>query len=443
MMPKLFRAGLAAVAFVALTATAAGAAEERPRKYSTLRLCDPTACYVAWSVVDSDHDGVCDADELRAGTDPYDPASRPGLELIAELLNARQLPSFEYGLASLVLVPAEIMKVRQELGVDLLGAFPVHQRADTLTRLGISAEKLAEYGISPDRDGFALGLDGLRPADAPAEVRVSGIKVSLISGGGAKSPLNHVHGGGVVDVDTAWGGRTVRTYADESKEIITPIKDGVSKEIIDSEGDTVGTIVTQGYSTKEGTTEVVFEDVQVLDSDDNLIQSTHTEQVLEADGSQTTYTSTTEYVRDEDGNLMGTRTTETTEYTSGDGSTHSTTTTTTVCDASGTQCSKQTHYLDPEQAYNVMVTQEMVDATLRLRGAAINVVPGWNAPGMEEQPEDPRNPTTIMLVDGTVGELFVLTEPKRITTAQPEGHPDLPSPIIAAPPGVGGCDGLC
>jgi hypothetical protein len=444
-MRKLFRASSAAVVFAALTAgvvAPAGAVEEQPRKYSTLRLCDASACYVVWSVVDSDHDGVCDADELRAGTDPYDPASRPGLKLIAELLTARELPSFEYGLASLVVFPAEIMKAREEPGVDLLSAFPVHERADTLTRLGISGDQLTKFGISPEHGGFALGLEGLASADTPTGVRVSGIEVSLISGG-AKNPRNHVFGGGVVDTDTNWRGDTVRIYADGSKQTVTPIKDGVSIETTDKNGDKVGTTVDQGYSVKVGTAEVVYHTVKVLDSNDNLVLSTSTEYVKEADGSETTYTVTTEYVRDDDGNLLGTTTTETTEYTSGDKSQHSTTTTTTVCDASGKQCTSTTEYVDPEQAYNVMVTQEMVDGALRLRGAAINVVPGWNAPGMEEQPEDPRNPTTIMLVDGTVGELFMLTEPKRVTTAQPEGRPDLPSPKDAGPRPEGGCNGLC
>ena len=37
------------------------------QKVATLRnarICDPTGCYFAWNVVDSDGDGVVDADEL-------------------------------------------------------------------------------------------------------------------------------------------------------------------------------------------------------------------------------------------------------------------------------------------------------------------------------------------------------------------------------------------
>lgn len=448
MMRKLSRAGLTTAVVAALAAfmiTPAAAVEEPTKKYSTLRLCDPTACYVAWSVVDSDHDGVCDADELQAGTDPYDAASRPGLKLIAELLIDRKLPSFEYGLAYLVAIPAEIIKAREELGVDPLGAFPVNGRADALTRMGISGEQLSKFGISPDHSGFSLGLEGIEPDGKSPGFRVNGIEASLISAG-AKDPRNHVFGGGVVERYTDWWGRDVRVYGDGSKETVTHTKYGASTEITDSKGDKAGTKTVEGSSHMEGSTEVVNQDETILDSDGNLIGSKSTEYRKEKDGSSTTTTVETQYIRDDDGKLMGSVATTTTEHTSSSGA-NSTTTTTSVCDSSGTQCTKYTdttEYVDPEQAYNSMVTQEVVDGVLRLRGAAVNVVPGWNAPGMEEQPENPLNPPTIMLIDGTVGELFLLTEPMRVTKAQPEGHPGLPSPRDAGtPPAGGGCEGLC
>ncbi|WP_155370686.1 thrombospondin type 3 repeat-containing protein [Catellatospora vulcania] len=448
MMRKLFGAGLATGVFVTLTASVvapAGAVEEPTRKYSTLRLCDPTACYIAWSVVDSDHDGVCDADELQAGTDPYDPASRPGLELIAELLIDRKLPSFEYGLASLVAFPAEIIKARDALGVDPLGAFPLHERADALTRMGISGDQLSKFGISAERSGFSIGLDGIKPDGTPPGTRVNGMDASLISAG-AKDPRNHVFGGGIVNSEKDWWGNTVDTYGDGSTRTTTPIDRGVRIKITDKEGDKAGTIVKHGGTVHEGNTEVTYSNEDVLDSDGNLLQSKDVEHRKEKDGSSTTTTTTTDYVRDGDGKVMGTVTVTVTESTSSSGAT-SKTTNTAVCDASGKQCTNYpdtTEYVDPEQAYNSMVTQEMVDGVLRLRGAAINVVEGWNAPGMEEDPENPQNPPTIMLIDGTVGELFLLAEPKRITQAQPEGHPGLPSPKDAGPPPAGsGCDGLC
>lgn len=447
MMRNLFRAGLVTAMVAVLAAnvsTAAGAVEERAAEYSTLRLCDPTACYVAWWVVDSDHDGVCDADELQAGTDPYDATSRPGLTLIAELLVDRKLPSFEYGLAALVAIPADIIKAREALGVDPLGAFPLHERADALTRMGISGEQLSKFGISPERSGFSLGLDGIEPDGNRPGVRVGGIEAALISAG-AKDPREHVSRGGVVDTYKDWWGRDVRVYGDGSKETVTRTKYGTSTEITDAQGNKAGTRTSEGGSHMEGSTEVVNKDDNFFDSDGNLVGSKSSEYRKEKDGSSTEVTVVTEYVRDEDGNLMGSVSTRTTERTSSSGAT-SKTTTTSVCDSTGKQCTNYTEttkYVDPEQAYHAMVTQEMVDGVLRLRGAAINVVPGWNAPGMEEEPQNPANPTTIMLVDGTVGELFLLTEPKRVAQAQPEGHPGLPSPRDAGTPPVSGCEGLC
>lgn len=446
MMRNLFRAGLVTALVAALAVhviTPAAAVEEPTEKYSTLRLCDPTACYVAWSVVDSDHDGVCDADELQAGTDPYDPASKPGLTLIAELLIDRKLPSFEYGLAAMVAIPAEIIEAREALGVDPLGAFPLHERADALTRMGISKDQLSKFGISAERSGFSLGVEGIGPDEKPG-VRLTNIKTSLISAG-AKDPRDHVFGGGVVDRYKDWFGRDVRVYGDGSKEKVTHEKYGTSTEITDKDGNDVGTRTSHGESHMEGSTEVVNKEESVLDSDGNLLQTKNTEYRKNKDGSSTEVTVVTEYIRDEDGNLMGSTSTRTTERTSSSGST-STTTTTTVCDSTGKQCTNysSTKYVDPEQAYSVMVTQEDVDGVLRLRGAAVKVVEGWNAPDMDGDPENPNNPSTIMLIDGTVGELFLLTEPKRTVKAEPEYHPDLPSPRDAGtPPSGGGCEGLC
>jgi len=450
MMRRLFGAGLVTGVFVALTAgvgTPAGAVEKPTKYYSTLRLCDPTACYVAWSVVDSDHDGVCDADELQAGSDPYDAASRPGLKLIIDLLIDRKLPSFEYGFASMLAIPAEIIKARETLGVDPLGAFPVNERADALTRMGISADQLSKFGISPDHSGFSLGLEGIEPDGNGklADFRIGGIEASLISED-AKDPRNHVFGGGVVDRYTTWTGKDVRVYGDGSRETVTHTSHGTSTEITDSEGNNAGTRTSEGGSHMEGTTEVVNLDEKFLDSDGNLIGSKSMEYRKEKNGSSTEVTVETQYIRDGDGKLVGSTATTTTEHTSSSGAT-STTTTTTVCDSTGKQCTSTTDtkkYADPEQAYNSMVTQETVDGVLRLRGAAVNVVPGWSAPGMGEQPTAPLKLSTIMLIDGTVGELFVLTEPNLVTQAQPEGHPGLPSPRDAGkPPGGGGCEGLC
>ncbi|MFD0593271.1 hypothetical protein ACFQZ4_12535 [Catellatospora coxensis] len=94
-----------------------------------------------------------------------------------------------------------------------------------------------------------------------------------------------------------------------------------------------------------------------------------------------------------------------------------------------------------------MVTEEMVDGVLRLRGAAVDVVQGWHAPGTDGTPDDVRDPSTIMLVDDTAGDVFLLVEPTRLAAMPlPESRPDLPDPMDRVPPtvpGTGGCGGLC
>lgn len=156
------------------------------------RLCDPTGCYMAWRVVDSDGDGVCDADELVAGTDPYDPLSKPSLRVVAELGGKSTLPSFEAGLGVFAVYPEQMQAMLQEYykgygkGVlEQLAAFPLHhERGDALSRAGISVQLLADNGIDPDRDGFTIGLD--RPTDSKLPGRrVGGIEMRLVSADGA------------------------------------------------------------------------------------------------------------------------------------------------------------------------------------------------------------------------------------------------------------------
>ena len=60
-----------------------------------VRMCDLSGCYIAWRVVDSDGDGVSDADELVAGSNPHDAASVPSLKLVATLAGKSTLPSFK------------------------------------------------------------------------------------------------------------------------------------------------------------------------------------------------------------------------------------------------------------------------------------------------------------------------------------------------------------
>lgn len=162
------------------------------RTLAVARLCDPTGCYMAWRVVDSDGDGVCDADELVAGTDPHDPLSKPSLRVVAELGGKSTLPSFEAGLGVFAVYPEQMQAMLQSYykghGKDVLEqltAFPLHHaRGDALSRAGISARLLADNGIDPDRDGFTIGLDRPTASNLPGR-RVGGIEMRLVSADGA------------------------------------------------------------------------------------------------------------------------------------------------------------------------------------------------------------------------------------------------------------------
>ncbi len=147
-----------------------------------IRVCDLSACYYAWNVVDSDGDGYNDADEVVAGTDPYDPKSRPGLSLIVDLIGAQLLPTFEFGVGKIIVNPAELQAELEARGggqESPLAAFPLGDRKDAFTRLGLDTELLAEHGYDAGFDGLTLVL-GRDDKDAPVR-RVGGVDVSLIS----------------------------------------------------------------------------------------------------------------------------------------------------------------------------------------------------------------------------------------------------------------------
>jgi hypothetical protein len=191
------------------SASSFGAEEITEPRYS--RICDASGCYLAWDVVDSDHDGVCDADELVAGTDPYDPRSKPSLRVIAEVSGKNRLPSFEAGLGAFFIYPETLQAFVAARVKDPVTAFSGFERADSLARMGISAELLKQNGIDAQRDGFTIGIDHDTDTGMPGR-RVGGIKVDLMSDEDDPVPLPDLHGGKVKD-ETLDGDHFI-TYAD-------------------------------------------------------------------------------------------------------------------------------------------------------------------------------------------------------------------------------------
>lgn len=153
-----------------------------------LRVCDLSACYYVWNVVDSDDDGYNDADEIVAGSDPYDPKSTPGLSLIVDLIGAQMLPTFEFGVGKIVLNPAELQAELEAHGGGTespLAAFPLGERKDGLTRMGLDTELLAKHGYDAEFDGLTLVLQN-NPKSGLPERRVGGVRVDLISADGGE-----------------------------------------------------------------------------------------------------------------------------------------------------------------------------------------------------------------------------------------------------------------
>lgn len=443
--------GLTAALATLTTASPAHAADPLPGRHGELRLCDPTACYVAWQVVDSDHDGVCDADELAAGTDPYDPASLPGMPQLVELTVGRGLPSFEAGLAVLTMLPPELLDLREvRSGLPQLGGLSVPTRGELLKRLGISTDLLAEYGISPDRDGLTVGLDTVGSKDAPPGVRVAGIDMSLLAAGTYES-VPFVKNGGVFLIrPNSAGDGHITDFVDGSRDESHQDAYGVTIQHTNADGSRGETRLIQTRDTSDGTTRSHTEKATVTEAGGNVKTVTMTETHELSDGAASILTVTKEFIRDQNGNVTGTVVTTTVSYRSADGEYSSSAKTVESCDADGKNCTEVSYeyqdsdtvddggYVDPD-AGPTIVTEEMVDGALRTRGAAVTVVEGWTPPKVDGSPVDPKHVGGVILVAPDLAEQYLLVGPARVTTAQPEARPDLPNPREAAPQTGGGC----
>jgi hypothetical protein len=183
----LVSAVLLALGSIAVSAPAR--AEDPPLRH--VRVCDTSACYTAWGVVDSDDDGFSDADEIVAGSDPFDPKSRPPLPLIVDLIGAQMLPTFEFGVGKITVKPAELQAELEARGggESPLAAFPLGQRKDAMTRLGLNTDLLAEHGYNAEFDGLTLVRE---ENDGVPARRVGGVDIRLISAGDDEPPVNDV-----------------------------------------------------------------------------------------------------------------------------------------------------------------------------------------------------------------------------------------------------------
>jgi hypothetical protein len=424
------------------------AADERTGYLGQVRLCDSTGCYLAWSVVDSDHDGVSDADELMAGTDPYNPASRPLLAPLVELAQDRRLPSFEAGLGSFVAFPAEIIEARDKFVNDPLAAFPVNTRGDTLTKLGISVKQLTEYGIDPSRDGFTIGLEGPAADGSTPAARIGGIDARLISAG--SDAVSTAHGGVKSDWTVADGDKNsrTRTFNDgvSETETIDPATGDKTNSMTNPDGSAAGP-TTQSRDYMDGDVQVHEEKTIDFDENGNVSAVSYVTTHFYKDGSSSTLTEATFFARDEQGNVTSQLKVDMVEHTNADGS-YTAGATTSECGADGTNCTEigtETvgEYINSD-ADTGGASFEVFNNVLLMRGATVTVVAGWTAPVLDGGPRNPGDPGVIALVDAELGQVMLQLQPDLVTTAQPETNPDLPNPRTAAPTGSGGaCELSC
>lgn len=386
-------AGLAFASSLGLAGPAA-AEEEPPRRLETVRLCDPTACYVAWSVIDSDGDGVSDADEALAGTDPLDATSVPGLEVVTELLVTRQLPSFEHGLGSMIVMPDEFVALEKEhLGrrapwtsLEGMGGFDLEGRGDTLARLGISGDLMKEHGLDPMK-GFTLGLD------LPGNV---GSGANGIGGGSKESPL--------AGIRASRFDRSLYSAGDDKK---ADPKAQPPKQDPPPKADPPKTDPPKTDPPKDGGT----------GGDDEL-----TPLPKLPHGGVKSRTTDPE---------SGIKTT-----TFNDGTTRTDTKNGFFEERNGKVTKHGTKYVNPDAEDLSVVDPAAFEQWERMIGATIQTIEGWEPIGGDEDDiEDRRLHIAYIEGEGGWGSGFVVTGEPRFTTAQPEYDPNLPNPSTWLPPG--------
>ncbi|NUT20694.1 MAG: hypothetical protein HOV77_16040 [Hamadaea sp.] len=449
-------ATVAAAVLLLSTVVAQPASAADDVRTSSLRLCDPTGCYVAWRVVDSDHDGVCDADELMAGTDPYDPTSRPGLKVVVEIARERKLPSFENGLGVFLALPQEIIEARGKAGMDVLGAFDMASRHDTLHHFSLTFGEITTGGVDLDPTrGFSLGLAGKGGPDSKPGLRVGGVSVGLIAAGfdEPQYSFGQEHGG-VKSVDRYKDGGSRFVFNDGASRETHPDGQGGFVRTTTNPDDSPGPTTTgQSQTESDGEGGTVHREKETTTNPNDDVDTVVYRETHDAPGGgSSSMTTVVQVVRDENGDVTGTYKTTIVTITSADGEYSSSDVTIEQCDNSDTCTVIASGYEDSDTAndetyYNpdadtTIITFEMQDNVLRTRGAAVKVMNGWAAPGFENDPANPHDPGLIGFIDSDLQTSYLLVSPPRVTKAQPEGHPGLPQPGQAAPRD-GGCGGYC
>ncbi|WP_147376241.1 hypothetical protein [Micromonospora radicis] len=440
----------------------------RSGNLADLRVCDLSACYLALGVVDSDGDGVADADEIALGYDPRDPASTPPLRLVLDATLDGKLPTYELGYGTWAVFPEEFVigLEKKWYGLQLGGVgsslpsqvFGIPTRRESIALAGIDDGLLKGLGIeAPWKSGLTFGLT-LGSSGKKMDIDLGRFNGSWYGAyDGATSWWAASHGG--VTSMAPDNGTWVQGYGDGSSSRTFPGTPGCEDlcasssrtEYYDKDLGTEGTSTDESYYDLSGR---YHTERTQRDQNGNVVKETHTVHEKNKDGSTTITKDTTEYERDENGKTTGTKKTHTERTVDEDGNETSSTTTTQKCDAKGENCTDGmttgedvTGLALPGTAW--LSNQEAtaaLDKLLTMRGAT--VTPVQDAPSVIGVLTDDdvnaalnrRDLISLFSGDDIATHVGATVLGTGWNKAQPETRPDLPSPLDGAT-GIGGGPG--
>jgi hypothetical protein len=437
---------------------------------SDLRVCDLSACYLVLRVVDSDGDGVSDADETTAGYDPFDPASTPPLKVILDATIAGTLPTYELGYGTWAVFPEEFVRgleknwlARQDLPGGLPPTLPsevfgIPTRQGSLALAGIDDGLLKQAGIEmPWVNGLTFGLSARDDAGKDLGIDLGRFNGSWYSAyDGVTSWWAAGHGG--ADSWPADDDGTRRTsYGDGSTSVTTEgeceltCTSSTQTEYYDKDLNTVGYSSEKTWVDLNGGYHI--ERTQ-RDENGNVTKQVHIVHRTDSEGNKTVTKDTTEYKRDENGKVTETKKTHEEKKEDKDGK-KSSSKKTQKCDAKGENCTDAMTTGDdvtgPPLPGTAWLSHQEVAAALEkmltMKGAT--VTPVQDAPDVIGVVTDDdvdaamhhRDLISLFSGEDTATHAGAIVIAAGWNKAHPETRPDLPSPIEGAPGGPtgGGC----
>lgn len=163
--------------------------------------CQNSVCVFNPSATDSDGDGFSDADEVLAGTNPYNAKSRPPVLNLIKIWKKGK-PGLKGNPFREIIVLPETAPNGKAIGRAPIPDMP--GRKDALAALGLNNVFLGKRDLS---NGLRVAMNISTPAkQMPATMRVGGIDIRLIeadggSGSSGVVPVHHSEEGGEV---TEW-----------------------------------------------------------------------------------------------------------------------------------------------------------------------------------------------------------------------------------------------